>query len=59
MEKCLVRVWREGHLQRLDVLKLVSVPLLDLSVLSGGEEQMGFRDKLKKHDTVEEKTNSG
>lgn len=46
---------REGHLQCLDVFKLVSVPLLDLSVLSRSEEQMGFRDKLKKHDTREER----
>lgn len=38
-----------NHLQGLDVFKLVSIPLFDLSVLSGCEKQMGFGDKLKEH----------
>lgn len=49
---------RDDHLQSLDVLKFVGVPLFDLSVFSRGEEQMGFGYKLKKHDTREKKDNS-
>lgn len=43
----------EAHLQRLDVLKLVGVPLLDLLVLPRGEEKMSFGDKLEEHDAAE------
>lgn len=35
------------------MLKLVSVPLLDLLVLPGSEEQMSLGDELEKHDTGE------
>lgn len=47
---------REGerHLQRLDVLKLVCVPLFDLLVLPRREEEMSLGDKLEEHDAVEE-----
>lgn len=47
------RAREEGHLQRLDVLKLVGVPLFDLLVLPRGEEKMSFGDKLEEHDTAE------
>lgn len=43
----------EAHLQRLDVLKLVGVPLFDLLVLPSGEEKVSFGDKLEEHDTAE------
>lgn len=43
----------EAHLQRLDVLKLVCVPLFDLLVLPSGEEKVSFGDKLEEHDTAE------
>lgn len=43
----------ERHLQRLDVLKLVGVPLFDLLVLPRREEKMSFGDKLEEHDTAE------
>ena len=49
----------ERHLQRLDVLKLVGVPLFDLSVLPRCEEQMGFGDKLQEHDAVVHKQGTG
>lgn len=55
MEKIYIYIWsvllENNHLQGLDVFKLVSVPLFDLSVLSRCEKQMGFGDKLKEHYT--------
>lgn len=45
----------ERHLECLDVLKLVSVPLFDLAVLPSGEEQMSFGNKLEEHDAEERK----
>lgn len=32
------------------MLKLISIPLLDLAVLPRSEEQMSFGDKLEEHD---------
>lgn len=45
----------ERHLQRLDVLELVGVPLFDLLVLPRCEEQMSLGDKLEEHDAEESK----
>lgn len=42
----------ERHLQRLDVLELVGVPLFDLPVLPRREEKMSLGDKLEEHDTA-------
>lgn len=47
------------HLQRLDVLKLVSVPLFNLLVLPCCVEEMSLRDKLEEHDAVESKQREG
>lgn len=49
----------ERHLQRLDVLKLVGVPLFDLLVLPRCEEQMSLGKKLEEHDAVENKQGEG
>lgn len=48
----------ERHLQRLDVLELIGVPLFDLLVLPCCEEQMSLGDKLEEHDAAE-RTNRG
>lgn len=47
------------HLQRLDVLKLVSVPLFNLLVLPCCVEEMSLRDELEEHDAVESKQGEG
>lgn len=49
----------ERHLQCLDVLKLVSIPLFDLPVLPSCEEQMSLGDELEEHDAVEDRENEG
>lgn len=49
----------EGHLQRLDVLKLVGVPLLDLPVLPRREEEVSLGDKLEGHDAAERERETG
>lgn len=49
----------ERHLQRLDVLKLVGVPLFDLLILPRCEEQMSLGNKLEEHDAVENKQGEG
>lgn len=42
----------ELHLQRLDVLKLVGVPLFDLLVLPRCEEEVSLWDELEEHDAA-------
>lgn len=39
------------YLQRLDVLKLVRIPLLDLVVLPRGEEKVGLGHESEMHHT--------
>lgn len=41
------------HLQRLDVLELVGVPLFDLLIFPRREEQMSLGDELEEHDAAE------
>lgn len=41
------------HLQRLDVLEFVGVPLFDLLILPRREEQMRLGDELEEHDAAE------
>ena len=40
-----------GYLQSLNVLKCVRIPLLDLTVFPGGEEEVRLGDKLEVHHT--------
>lgn len=40
------------HLQRLDVLKFVGVPLFDLLIFPRCEEQMSLGDELEEHDAA-------
>lgn len=41
------------HLQRLDVLEFVGVPLFDLLIFPRREEQMSLGDELEEHDAAE------
>ena len=43
---------RKAHLQGCDLLKAVGVPLLELLVLAGAEEEVGLGHKLQAHDAV-------
>lgn len=40
------------HLQRLDVLEFVGVPLFDLLIFPRCEEQMSLGDELEEHDAA-------
>lgn len=44
------------HLQRLDVLEFVGIPLFDLLIFPRCEEQMGLGDELEEHDAAGKQT---
>lgn len=46
------------HLQRLDVLEFVGIPLFDLLIFPRCEEQMGLGDELEEHDAAGKQTGS-